>query len=236
MCRLTHPIRFLYDRHQSGSSPRTRGTLPKATALIFSPRFIPADAGNTKPYRSQYTRSSGSSPRTRGTPQDEAAVGKGDRFIPADAGNTWARKASTVVPAVHPRGRGEHVIARRWRTSEIGSSPRTRGTPVPVILDGQDQGFIPADAGNTSPACAKSGADAVHPRGRGEHRLNRLDPLLILGSSPRTRGTRPTSPIRADFRRFIPADAGNTNSARFPPRTAHGSSPRTRGTPIPHIA
>ena len=74
--------------------------------------------------------------------------------------------------------------------------------------------------------------------------------MRLVGSSPRTRGTRSQRPRSPVFRRFIPAYTGNSRTAMSPgtPGTVHprvhgeldhvvararrrsGSSPRTRGT------
>ena len=71
-----------------------------------------------------------------------------------------------------------------------GSSPRVRGT-LGVVIDNEIQfRFIPACAGNTSPAARC--------------------PPQIAGSSPRVRGTRVAEEIVARNERFIPACAGNT--------------------------
>ena len=65
--------------------------------------------------------------------------------------------------------------------------------------------FIPAYAGNTSPAPVLSSRFPVHPRLRGEHDPPRRLVGSGCGSSPPTRGT-PALPL-ADVRlvRFIPA-------------------------------
>ncbi len=91
---------------------------------------------------------------------------------------------------------------------------------------------------------------AVHPRARGEHKHQDSYIILIIGSSPRTRGTLSLALFVSSTSRFIPAHAGNTILAPLPPvnHTVHprargehnillmafvmsgGSSPRTRGT------
>jgi len=133
-----------------------------------------------------------------------------------------------------------------------GSSPRTRGTLSFADLRRPRRRFIPAHAGNTASLLAASRPAAVHPRARGEHRLELGELKLSGGSSPRTRGT-PLGVLGTHTGvRFIPAHAGNTgpwyyggsdntvhprargehSSARKRSRTIAGSSPRTRGTQI----
>ena len=60
--------------------------------------------------------------------QDRAADDDRRRFIPAHAGNTSTTSSWSASTTVHPRARGEHRVARRWRHRLRGSSPRTRGT------------------------------------------------------------------------------------------------------------
>ena len=136
------------------------------------------------------------------------------------------------------------------RNTDIGSSPRTRGThPVSRAIRYRDR-FIPAYTGNSGGYEGRRRARPVHPRVHGELRPSAWTGRPRAGSSPRTRGT--PSPRRATSVtcRFIPAYTGNSlppgtrgTSRSVHPRvhgelwTGHaqvvkglGSSPRTRGT------
>ena len=55
---------------------------------------------------------------------------------------------------------------------------------------------------------------------------------IVLGSSPRVRGTRSDELLRGLDDRFIPACAGNSSSSSCSTRAGPGSSPRVRGTLI----
>ena len=196
------------------------------------------------------TTGNGSSPRARGTRESYPVRLIFDRFIPAGAGNTSRPPISTARSAVHPRGRGEHII---WFLSLLlitGSSPRARGTPLKVGIAGGVSRFIPAGAGNTFANHDGVGPGTVHPRGRGEHCLLVRGSTEPTGSSPRARGTPGPDRSRAARGRFIPAGAGNTQKAQIwvHAATVHprgrgehehhlitelrgiGSSPRARGT------
>jgi len=50
--------------------------------------------------------------------------------------------------------------------------------------------FIPACAGNTEDLLDILNSQAVHPRMCGEHKIEKLNRLMIDGSSPHVRGTR----------------------------------------------
>ena len=136
----------------------------------------------------------GSSPRVRGTHSRTANAPRGSigRFIPARAGNSHKSPRSTL----HPRACGEPVIAR----TEIGSSPRVRGTPdqsCSIVV--AEFRFIPARAGNSGSLrlIERWGHQPVHPRACGE--------LLV-----QLRSYCWFSTASAIIRRFIPARAGNS--------------------------
>ena len=156
------------------------------------------------------------------------------------------------VRPVHPRERGEHVLSHRHASTVTGSSPRARGTLVPVWARRIGQRFIPASAGNTLHAELPGRPGAVHPRERGEHARRSRQQIFQIGSSPRARGTHKSRDTDEKYTRFIPASAGNTVAAdgtlstttvhprergEHPvmigcPCASFGSSPRARGTPI----
>ena len=154
----------------TGSSPRARGTAPCSSWRCIGPRFIPACAGNgpdpTKPQPGQsvhprvrgervvgldvFDGGSGSSPRARGTGMGGLVRDRPRRFIPACAGNGRVVVRSGMGAPVHPRVRGEREIGGASAGSDIGSSPRARGTADPLVVLGLDCRFIPACAGNGS--------------------------------------------------------------------------------------
>ena len=129
-----------------------------------------------------------------------------------------------------------------------GSSPLTRGKLEEPGADLAQSGLIPAHAGKTLRVSARPHGPRAHPRSRGENTGGQLSGRRCVGSSPLTRGKRPTrtrpaptrgsSPLTRGKRRFglrgggagglIPAHAGKTDGAsRHPsPSRAH---PRSRG-------
>ena len=172
-----------------GSSPLARGTLPAGKPVQTVRRFIPARAGNTSSVESTsysgtvHPRSrgehrdrdvcrssgSGSSPLARGTLYNPPWVEQVDRFIPARAGNTGCPDPPRRVVSVHPRSRGEHVLAAAVVAASIGSSPLARGTLPVTDSKVEFSRFIPARAGNTGRVPRSTADYPVHPRSRGEH-------------------------------------------------------------------
>ena len=178
----------------------------------------------------------------------------GDRYelgiIPAHAGNTIVAKLKKYAWRDHPRACGEHYKSATIGGTETGSSPRMRGTPDQKLKKKQEDGIIPAHAGNTPPLGLEPRTHGDHPRACGEHSSAPSAVLSRSGSSPRMRGT-PRHRGEEHVRRgIIPAHAGNTRAKRTgtPYRRDHpracgehitgnaddavkaGSSPRMRGT------
>ena len=197
------------DTTANGSSPRVRGTCDTIDLPSNVTRFIPACAGNMRRLKSWWVMStvhprvcgehvtcfcasisaSGSSPRVRGTYLRPHRRIPRRRFIPACAGNILVDEFIKLMYSVHPRVCGEHrrlTASVCWST---GSSPRVRGTYVNTVGRDKRKRFIPACAGNISPFGAVMLRIAVHPRVCGEHATNAARQLVVLGSSPRVRGT-----------------------------------------------
>ena len=145
---------------------------------------------------------------------------------------------------------GERSVRPRISVTNVGSSPRGRGTPDRDHGCSHGRRFIPAWAGNARSQAASSSAHTVHPRVGGERARVQAVWVGDVGSSPRGRGTLKRRNRLCPHVRFIPAWAGNAEPRlqrrRIPPvhprvggERAHaassapvhvGSSPRGRGT------
>ena len=112
-----------------GSSPRARGTPATTTRGMSSAAVHPRGRGEHERHRRRPYDADGSSPRARGTRPGGRQPAVPQRFIPAGAGNTCCPSPNRATRPVHPRGRGEHALARDTGASSTGSSPRARGTP-----------------------------------------------------------------------------------------------------------
>ena len=133
----------------------------------------------------------------------------------------------------------------------MGSSPHTRGAPVPRPPFPCLQVIIPAYAGSTPGLSCRVAGLRDHPRIRGEHVASGSRSQPRAGSSPHTRGARASMASVAMGFRIIPAYAGSTSTLTLRPcsrrdhpriRGEHplhrrrrqprsGSSPHTRGAP-----
>ena len=189
---------------KTGSSPRVRGTPRTNRPHNLMPGIIPACAGNTQ------------SLLLFGCRIVDAEVVDEFGIIPACAGNTHCMTPTSAVSWDHPRVCGEHVITSANKAEASGSSPRVRGTLRIVRRFSTCQGIIPACAGNTGrSSCAAPGL-GDHPRVCGEHiALVPAEPVVV-GSSPRVRGTQFSTGLSTENTGIIPACAGNTQQ-RVPP-------------------
>ena len=193
----------------------------------------------------------GSSPRVRGTQPIAALEHAPRRIIPACAGNATTPARSRRRSSDHPRVCGERASDRFARDRSAGSSPRVRGTHSRSVGIARPNRIIPACAGNAVARLGGAWRWADHPRVCGERGPGANCFVLLRGSSPRVRGTRPLELSRLHRVRIIPACAGNARDrrGRTEQRADHprvcgerkidvegyeldvGSSPRVRGTP-----
>ena len=135
------------------------------------------------------------------------------RFIPAGAGNTRPCNRNGDFNSVYPRWRGEHCWMSLSNTERSGLSPLARGTlNIDRAVDKVIR-FIPAGAGNTLVLNRPALETPVYPRWRGEHGniTNKIN--VNLGLSPLARGTLAEKEGSGVISRFIPAGAGNTETA-----------------------
>ena len=155
--------------YQTGSSPLTRGKHVGRQSVIVSVRLIPAHAGKTPGLPLQYSitvahprsrgensisdfpafHSVGSSPLTRGKRRPRGWPARPARLIPAHAGKTSMAVWKSSRETAHPRSRGENAGTSMEDMGAIGSSPLTRGKPVPALPTPPADGLIPAHAGKT---------------------------------------------------------------------------------------
>ena len=211
--------------------PRIRGEHDQTDHdTDLDPRIIPAYAGSTSschPYTCApadhprirgehgllghaHLSAQGSSPHTRGAQRQLCQLECVLRIIPAYAGSTGLTAASIAVPWDHPRIRGEHGPRQGAHAVAGGSSPHTRGAPIPLGAPAWAAGIIPAYAGSTFRPWIPAAGARDHPRIRGEHiSCSRFVPA-IMGSSPHTRGAPTGACDHRPGRRIIPAYAGST--------------------------
>ena len=241
------PARRAGRRHH-GSSPLTRGKPVRAISSSFRRGLIPAHAGKTgTAYRNlcvtrAHPRSRGenmtrkvalndvlgSSPLTRGKRRTCARDWSTNGLIPAHAGKTQRCGGAATQEGAHPRSRGENA-ASSWGGRQFpGSSPLTRGKPLPGTGGDRRRRLIPAHAGKTTSHHAPRKRRKAHPRSRGENEFEHFAPRPRGGSSPLTRGKRLPGGRSRRPGGLIPAHAGKTDVPDQLQRR-RGAHPRSRG-------
>ena len=263
------PLARFRRQSKTGSSPHTRGARNVYYTRGECGGIIPAYAGSTSAPKltihsdpdhprirgehlnqgAAHRVAQGSSPHTRGAPPDYSSSSATQRIIPAYAGSTPDRCGRRLRAWDHPRIRGEHVVEAFLPVEFSGSSPHTRGAPLPasagssavsdhprirgehvswIVETMTMSGIIPAYAGSTGTSSARIRSLADHPRIRGEHEP--ITPPIgdAMGSSPHTRGARDCCRSSPTCWRIIPAYAGSTASTS---KTRRGAAdhPRIRG-------
>ena len=135
-------------QHTEGPSPRVRGSHAPAELPLVENGSIPACAG--KPLRSHSSstadwvhprvcgeaayrgtsaaRGWGPSPRVRGSPELLCPVHADEGSIPACAGKPARRRAGRPPWTVHPRVCGEAWFRLHTAPTDLGPSPRVRGS------------------------------------------------------------------------------------------------------------
>ena len=195
-----------------GSSPLTRGKHPGHYSPSFILGLIPTHAGKTAEARGRpalhrahpHSRGenptlrrsaaswSGSSPLTRGklAVLELALAARG--LIPTHAGKTTSSSNSCGRGPAHPHSRGENVDRCERVTDNTGSSPLTRGKLRRRGARCSGVRLIPTHAGKTPMVRESKFMTEAHPHSRGENMMQVKGDNGIEGSSPLTRGKRPS--------------------------------------------
>ena len=173
-------------------------------------------------------------------------------IIPAHAGLTGILLRKRMSKRDHPRACGAHSNRLPMILTIVGSSPRMRGSPQSSVKYNRARGIIPAHAGLTLFVVCGVSRKRDHPRACGAHLSYTSCNSVMVGSSPRMRGSLRTVQQAMTLSGIIPAHAGLTiqlsnrlHSVGDHPRAcgAHlldnlsirwrrGSSPRMRGSPL----
>ena len=141
-------ITFILYFEYSGIIPACAGNSLQVKLLRQLLRDHPRVCGEQLLCHVSYSSEAGSSPRVRGTASTMQDNLKSGGIIPACAGNSISMSRFAQLKKDHPRVCGEQREGFLPRPTEMGSSPRVRGTvtlrkPAPRL-----RGIIPACAGN----------------------------------------------------------------------------------------
>ena len=236
------------ESHGLGLSPRTRGSHERQPPGRPTSGSIPAHAGepyirsHTKGVEQVYPRARGGavggsspastmyglSPRTRGSLIFDPTPKASSRSIPAHAGEPSEARARRAPCTVYPRARGGALYSIPHQRRRAGLSPRTRGSRRRLEPGEHHVRSIPAHAGEPPSSTSPRDTRKVYPRARGGAVAEVNSFALIVGLSPRTRGSRRLPPSASASPRSIPAHAGEPE-CRYPTSLQQGVYPRARG-------
>ncbi len=235
-----------------GSIPACAGEPCSCRSVVSGCRVHPRVCGGAQAPNYGPLDTDGPSPRVRGSRGRPRPCRPRGGSIPACAGEPWLDARGIFRHAVHPRVCGGAQGAVYGDFNEAGPSPRVRGShPEPCPLPG-GRGSIPACAGEPVAWGRERRHRRVHPRVCGGATFSRNVILVILGPSPRVRGSpHVVQPLTARIR-SIPACAGEPYArmsekvdGRVHPRVCGGAavcaphrsggtgpSPRVRGSHV----
>ena len=172
----------------------------------------------------------GSSPRVRGSLCNFCNVLNYHGIIPAGAGLTSPKSNLSYAPWDHPRGCGAHCCGAPFFVHILGSSPRVRGSLLPMTLLLIDMGIIPAGAGLTILSKERNILNKDHPRGCGAHIVNMSCETMEQGIIPAGAGLTCHCKAKTITIGDHPRGCG-AHICYVSIRTVHlGSSPRVRGS------
>ena len=194
--------------------------------------------------------SSGLSPRVRGSPMSAHSTSLVLRPIPAGAGEPTLVRRPWEAGRAYPRGCGGAINGAAGKSEAGGLSPRVRGSRLRLPCHCQHPGPIPAGAGEPALTTSVRRRSRAYPRGCGGA-LGRLRVAhLLLGLSPRVRGSRAAQlhdrlgigPIPAGAGEptscelttgpswAYPRGCGGAHQTEFSDPPCYGLSPRVRGS------
>ena len=159
--------------------------------------------------RSSPTRTRmGLSPRVRGNQGSMAKMSERQRSIPACAGEPSSKESAPGIIRVYPRVCGGTHQLSAFGNDAWGLSPRVRGNQGAFLVYHHFLRSIPACAGEPLQLRLLFGLLRVYPRVCGGTLEMGQHLHKVLGLSPRVRGNREYSLLRAVGMRSIPACAG----------------------------
>ena len=168
------------------------------------------------------------SPHTRGKPFPYSLFIDNHGNIPAYAGKAYTPELAERICEKHPRIRGESWLPLRILRVMLETSPHTRGKPKTATHRRSTSRNIPAYAGKAELIENRAEFVKKHPRIRGESLMFPLLAMVLLETSPHTRGKPPIASAQGNPIRNIPAYAGKARRSGLS-KILEEKHPRIRG-------
>ena len=214
----------------AGSIPACAGEPAADDYEVQLISVYPRVCGGTRINPRSLNRSWGLSPRVRGNHPASRLCINPRGSIPACAGEPGLRHVAQHPPWVYPRVCGGTALHATANPDKEGLSPRVRGNPVFKPPEDGTGGSIPACAGEPPPHIENNPHPSVYPRVCGGTPLWSLMVAVVVGLSPRVRGT--VISVRSCAMRWglSPRVRGNLGGGAEHPRE-RGSIPACAGEP-----
>ena len=208
------PLAFALIGGLFGVYPRVCGGTHLALGAYLGIQVYPRVCGGTRIQGRMAYPLAGLSPRVRGNPKASQMPAQAARSIPACAGEPPAKVGRCPCRSVYPRVCGGTLPT--WSGNEYmgGLSPRVRGNPDGADLLPDDEGSIPACAGEPWRHPARTSPGGVYPRVCGGTTVMTVQLRCARGLSPRVRGNLSIDELGSDTKGSIPACAGEPIAAR----------------------
>ena len=130
------------------------------------------------------------------------------RVIPAPAGIGRRSRWSARHPSGYPRACGDRLEFLEAQGSDVGLSPRLRGSVHALARQVGEVRVIPAPAGIGFPRPPRWRTRSGYPRACGDRAYDEIQELRTGGLSPRLRGSGRSLVLAGRLARVIPAPAG----------------------------
>ena len=173
-----------------GPIPAYAGEPVKSRPQFADGRAYPRVCGGAAPALNFRTIHLGLSPRMRGSPQCAIANTPRRGPIPAYAGEPTRTGPSPLNDRAYPRVCGGARPFLPYSFTISGLSPRMRGSHARQSAGAQRKGPIPAYAGEPTSSTPPATGFGAYPRVCGGADDVAADPSVVLGLSPRMRGSR----------------------------------------------
>ena len=200
--------KYRSDPMPRGSIPARAGEPPSIASTTWALRVYPRACGGTIGVDANLAFLQGLSPRVRGNHRCRCKPRLPPGSIPARAGEPLPRGTACGREVVYPRACGGTKAIIDALTDTPGLSPRVRGNPHEPDRDPDQEGSIPARAGEPCSRPPSSPWRRVYPRACGGTPGASACPALCQGLSPRVRGNPAGEGEGQLWHGSIPARAG----------------------------
>ena len=169
-------------------TPTGVGTIARFGTVGDGDAVHPHGRGDNVRYVSERIDRRGSPPRAWGQSLDSPDLCCYSRFTPTGVGTIAGRCSGSASPPVHPHGRGDNGSITSQSITYGGSPPRAWGQSPRRLTWRCRRRFTPTGVGTIADCAQANPLHTVHPHGRGDNTIAKVNGSIIAGSPPRAWG------------------------------------------------